>query len=291
MESILLPNKLQFKKGSNKNEAIMEFEPCEHGYGITIGNALRRTLLSSLPGAAITAVKFEGATHEFSAIPNVMEDVLQIILNLKQVRLRVHSDEPVHLQLSASGEKKITAGDFEKNADVEVVNPDQLVATLTDPKAEFKMEVIIERGRGFLTTEEKDKSELEAGMIAIDAIFTPIKNVAIKVENVRVGQITNFDKLILTIETDGTISPQDAAKESAKILIDHFNIIMEGERKPAEIPVFDPEAQTRREPAEGQEEIEEVTEEGEEKSEESEEPKEEAEKKAEEPEESAEEEK
>lgn len=232
MESILLPNKPKYTKGVSANEAIMEFEPCYHGYGITIGNVLRRVLLSSLPGAAITAVKIEGVDHEFSAVRNVSEDVLQLILNLKQVRMRVHSDEPIRLKLEATGEKKITAADFEKNSNVEIVNPNQVIATLTDPKAEFKMEVIVGRGRGFLTTEERDKSELEIGMIAIDAVFTPIKNVAIKVENVRVGQITDFEKLILTVETDGTISPQDAVKESAKVLIDHLNIVMDGEIKP-----------------------------------------------------------
>lgn len=267
MKNILLPSKLQFKKGSNKNEAIMELEPCFHGYGITIGNVLRRVLLSSLPGAAITAVKFEGASHEFSALPNVLEDTLQIILNLKQVRLRMHSDEPVRLKLNVSGEKKVTAGDFEKNSQVEIVNPEQLIATSTDKKAELKIEVMVEKGRGYLTTEEKDKSELEAGMIAVDAVFTPVKNVAVKVENVRVGQITNFDKLILTIETDGTISPQDAATESAKILIDHFNIVVEGERMPAE-EVAEPVEEEEGEEEAGEKTVEEEKEEKKEEAEE-----------------------
>jgi DNA-directed RNA polymerase subunit alpha len=225
MESILLPSKLQFKKGEGLNEAILEIEPCYHGYGVTIGNALRRVLLSSLPGAAITSVKFEGATHEFSTLPDVSEDILEIILNLKQVRMRCFSDEPVKLTMDISGEKEATAADFAKNADVEIVNPIQHIATLTDKKAHFKMEVTVERGRGYLVTEERDKSKLELGMIAVDAIFTPVKNVSIKVENVRVGQITNFDKLVMVVETDGTITPEEAVKESAKVLIDHFTLL------------------------------------------------------------------
>ena len=231
MEPILLPSKLKFKKGGSANESVVELEPCFHGYGMTIGNALRRVLLSSLSGAAITAIKIEGVSHEFSAVPNVMEDMLELILNLKQVRFRLHSDEPVRLKLEVSGEKEATAANFEENSQVEIVNPSQHIATLTDKKAELKMEVILEKGRGYQVTEESDKSKLEAGMVAIDAIFTPVKNVAIKVENVRVGQITNFDKLVMTIETDGTITPQEAVRESAKILIDHFNIVMAGETK------------------------------------------------------------
>lgn len=230
-----MPSKIQFGKGVNSNESVLEMEPCHQGYGMTIGNALRRVLLSSLPGAAVTSVKFEGLAHEFSAVPGAQEDALQIILNLKQVRLRSYSDEPVRLKLSVSGEKEVTAADFEKNSQIEIANPDQHIATLTDAKSELNMEVIVEAGRGYLVTEERDKSNLEAGMVAIDAIFTPVRNVAIKVESVRVGQITNFDKLILTVETDGTITPEDAVKEASKILISHFALLAEikkEEKKP-----------------------------------------------------------
>lgn len=229
-----MPSKIQYKKGGNSNELILEVEPCYQGYGVTIGNALRRVLLSSLPGAAITSVKFDGLTHEFSAVPNVAEDALQIILNLKQVRFRSYSDEPVKLALHVSGEKEVTAGDFEKNSEIEIVNPNQTIATITDPKAEFKMEVIVEKGRGYLVTEERDKSSLETGMIAIDAIFTPVRNVAIKIDNVRVGQITNYDKLIMTVETDGTISPEMAVKEASKILIDHLELLKGTAEEPKE---------------------------------------------------------
>lgn len=231
MEPILLPSKIQFSKGATSNEAVLEIEPCFQGYGMTIGNALRRVLLSSLPGAAITSVKFDGLTHEFSAVPGVLEDALQIILNLKQVRLRTYSDEPIRLKLSVSGEKEVTAADFEKNSQVEISNPDQHIATLTDAKSELNMEVIVEAGRGYLVTEERDKSNLEAGMVAVDAVFTPVRNVAIKVESVRVGQITNFDKLILTVETDGTITPEEAVNEASKILINHFTLLSEAKKE------------------------------------------------------------
>jgi len=225
MDKLLLPSKIKFKKGSSVNEAVLEMEPAYHGYGITIGNALRRVLLSSLPGAAITSVKITGATHEFTTIPNVKEDILEIILNLKQVRLRIHSDEPVRLILDVTGEKKVTAGDIQANADVEIVNPNSHIATLTDKKSEFKLELIAEKGRGYRVTEEKESAKLESGMIAIDAIFTPIRNVAIDVENVRVGQITNFDKLSLTVETDGTLTPQEAVSKAAQLLIDNFSLL------------------------------------------------------------------
>jgi len=225
MDKLLLPSKIKFIKGSSANEAVLEMEPAYHGYGITIGNALRRVLLSSLPGAAITSVKISGATHEFSTIPNVKEDLLEIILNLKQIRLRIHSDEPVRLSLDVSGERKVTAGDIKANSEVEIVNPDAHIATLTDKKAEFKLELIAERGRGYRVTEEKESSKLESGMIAIDAIFTPIKNIAIDVENVRVGQITNFDKLLLTVETDGTLTPKEAVSQAAQLLIDNFSLL------------------------------------------------------------------
>ncbi|MFH1193413.1 MAG: DNA-directed RNA polymerase subunit alpha [bacterium] len=234
MESILLPSKIQFKKGANSNESVLELEPCHQGYGITIGNALRRVLLSSLPGAAITSVKFDGLTHEFSAVPNVAEDALQVILNLKQVRIRSFSDEPVKLTLRVSGEKEVTAGDFEKNSQVEIVNPDQKIATTTDSKAEFKMEVMVEKGRGYLVTEDRDKSNLETGMIAVDAIFTPVRNVSIKVDNVRVGQITNYDKLTMVIETDGTISPESAVSDASQILINHFQLLAGAVEEPKE---------------------------------------------------------
>ncbi|MFH1142205.1 MAG: DNA-directed RNA polymerase subunit alpha [Candidatus Uhrbacteria bacterium] len=226
MENILLPKKFTFEPGSHENEAIMIVEPCYYGYGTTLGNALRRVLLSSLPGAAVTAVKIKGATHEFTALENVKEDVLEIILNLKGLRMKVHTDEPVKLTLKTSGQKEVTGKDIDDNADVEIVNPKMKIATLTDDKAEFEMELTVERGRGFVPTEDRKRDGGELGVISIDALFSPVRNVAYKVENTRVGDITNFDKLVMTIETDGTVNPEDAVRESAKILLDYFSFLI-----------------------------------------------------------------
>lgn len=224
MENILLPSKITFEPGSHEHEAILVVEPCYFGYGTTLGNALRRVLLSSLPGAAVTAVKIKGVTHEFSSLENVKEDVLEIILNIKALRMKVHVDEPVKLTLKKKGTGDVLAKDIDANADVEIVNPDTKIATITDDNFEFEMDLIVERGRGFRPTEER-KSEGELGLIAVDAVFSPVRNVAYKVEATRVGEITNYDKLVMTIETDGTITPQDAVAESGKILMDYFTLI------------------------------------------------------------------
>ena len=226
MEHIALPSKIEIT--SNKevaNEAKISIQPCHPGYGITLGNALRRVILSSLPGSAIIAFKIKGASHEFTTVDNVKEDVVEISLNLKQLRFICHSDQPVRVTLKTKGQKVATAGDIEKNSEVEVVDPSQVIATLTDKNAELEMDFIIQKGRGYAPVETMDKENLEVGMIAIDAIFTPIKNVAFTTENVRVGDITNYENLILTVETDGSISPADSLKQATEILLDHFNFI------------------------------------------------------------------
>ncbi len=225
MESILLPSKIRFVKGDRPNEGILTVEPCTQGYGTTIGNALRRALLSSLPGAAVTSVKIKGVDHEFSTIPHVKEDALEIILNLKALRMKLYSEEPVKLTLAAKGEREVTAKDFSKNADVEIVNPDLTIATLTDKAASLEMEITIGPGRGYRTTEERIKEKLELGNIAIDALYSPVLNVSYKVEATRVGEKTDFDKLVLQIETDGTIDPLDACRSAVGILLDHFNLL------------------------------------------------------------------
>lgn len=224
MEPIRLPTKIELIPGAQKHQATLVVEPCFQGYGTTLGNALRRVLLSSLPGAAVTAVKITGAQHEFSTLPSVKEDVLEIILNLKQLRLRVHSEEPVRLMLKKTGEGKVKAKDIESNSDVEIVNPDLHIATITDAAGELEMEIIAARGRGFVTTEDRGK-EKEIGVIAIDAIYTPIKNVGYQVVDTRVGQITNFDKLMLSVETDGTITAKDAIEQATKLLLEHFELV------------------------------------------------------------------
>lgn len=225
MENILLPNVIKFEKGERPNEGILIVEPCFHGYGTTLGNALRRVLLSSLPGAAVTAVKIKGVTHEFQAIDNVKEDVLEIILNLKSLRMKVHTDDPIMLHLKAEGKKSVTAKDIDANADVEIINPEFKIATLTDEKAEFEMELVVQKGRGYSPTEERNAENAVIGMIAIDALFSPIRNVGYRVEDTRVGEITNYDKLIMNIETDGSLTAEEAVKESTKILMDHFRLL------------------------------------------------------------------
>lgn len=240
MEPIILPSKIEIKKGKIPNEATITVEPCYYGYGTTLGNALRRTIISSLPGAAVTAVKIKGAQHEFSTMPHVKEDVIEILLNLKQLRMKVYSSEPVRLALNVKGEKEVTAKDIEKSADVEVVNKDLHIAELTNKNAELEMEIFVSQGRGYVPVEAREKEKLELGSIAVDSIFAPIKNIGYKVENVRVGDITNYDKLILTIETDGTISPEEALDQGARLLIDHFNLFIEGPKK-AEEKVNEPE--------------------------------------------------
>lgn len=232
MEPILLPTKFEITAGAKPNEGILVLEPCYYGYGTTIGNALRRTLLSSLSGAAVTAVRIKGAQHEFSSLPNLKEDVLEIILNLKLLRLRLFTDEPTKLSLHVKGEKKVTAADFEKNSSLEVVNPELHLATLTDKKAELEMEITVERGRGYVPTEAREVRPQEIGTIMIDALFSPVRNVGYRVENVRVGEITNYDKLIMTIETDGTISPDEAVRASSQILLDYVSLFLG--KKPAE---------------------------------------------------------
>lgn len=221
MEKIPLPNKVTFEElGSDKYQVVME--PLYPGYGVTIGNSLRRILLSSLPGAAVTAVKIKGVEHEFSTISNVKEDVIEIILNLKQLRMKVHTDQPVKLELKVKGEKVVTAADFKKNSDVDIINTDLHIATLDNKSADFDMEVTVNTGRGYVPVEQRENEKLEIGVIAVDAIYTPVKTVNFEIQNARVGQITNFDQLIMTIETDGTVTGKEAIDVASRILMEHF---------------------------------------------------------------------
>ncbi len=233
MENILLPSSMTFEPGATQAEATLVIEPFFYGYGRTIGNALRRVLLSSLPGAAVTAVKIKGVQHEFTAIPGVLEDALTVILNLKGLRLKCHSESPVKLTLKKTGKGEVTAADFDSNADVEIMNKDLQIATLTDDKSDFEMEITIGRGRGYSPTEEREPSG-EIGLIAIDSLFSPVRNVGFKVEPTRVGEITDYDKLTMKIETDGSITPEEAVKQSVAILLDHYNLIAEKLNGPKE---------------------------------------------------------
>jgi len=231
MEKLLLPSKISWEKGKEKNEEVVTIEPFYYGYGLTVGNALRRVLLSSLPGAAVTSIKIKGVQHEFSAIPGIKEDAIQIVLNFKKLRVKVHSADPVRLNLKVSGSKTVTAADIEKNSDVEIINKDLVLFELSDSKVAVEMQITVAQGRGYEATENRDYKVSEIGEIAIDSIFTPVVNVGLNVENTRVGNITNFDKLVLTIETDGSITAKEAFQQSVDILMDHFNILKNGPEK------------------------------------------------------------
>src|SRR3972149_11219949 len=206
----------------SETKGIFEVEGLYTGYGLTIGNALRRVLLSSIPGAAITQIKIKGVGHEFTTIPNVMEDVVEIGLNLKKVRYRVHTDEPQVLTLRVKGEKAVTAADVETNANVEVITPNVHIATLTAKGAELDIELTVERGLGYVPVEARKMEKLAIGVVALDAIFTPVTKVSMAVENMRVADRTDYHRLRLVIETDGSITPSAALHKSANILQDHF---------------------------------------------------------------------
>jgi DNA-directed RNA polymerase subunit alpha len=211
----------------DETKSVFTIEPLLPGYGATMGNALRRVLLSSLKGTAISSIKLEGVSHEFSAIPHVKEDMIEIIMNLRKINFKSHSDEPVTINLVANGPKVVTAADFKLTSNVEILNPDQYVATL-DKSANFDMELVLEVGRGFIPTEEKEIEKNDIGRISIDSVFSPVKLINFKVENTRVGQMTNYDKVELEITTNGTISPRDSLTEASKILVQYFNYIAEG---------------------------------------------------------------
>lgn len=235
MQQLLLPTKISFVEGKKPHEGQLIVEPCEAGFGTTLGNALRRVLLSSLPGAAITDIKINGVSHEFSAIEGVKEDAVEILLNLKRVRLKIFTDEPVRLSLSVKGEKEVTAGDIAKHADATVVNPSLHIATLTTKDATLTMELIAKRGRGYDPVESREKDNAEIGLLALDALYTPVRNVGFQVEHVRVGQMTNYDRLTLTVETDGTLTAQEAVEQASKILIDHFGLFTALAQVPEEV--------------------------------------------------------
>ncbi|HDM31995.1 MAG TPA: DNA-directed RNA polymerase subunit alpha [bacterium] len=218
------PPKLVFED-KKKNLGVFEIEGLYRGYGITLGNALRRVLLSSLEGAAITKVKIKNVAHEFSTIEGVMEDVIEIILNLKKLRFKMFSEGPETLKLKASGIKEVKGKDIEKNPNVEIVNPDQLIARLTSKKAKLEMEMTVEKGLGYVPVEQQKKGKVPIGTILVDALFSPIKKVSFEVEEMRVGERTDFNRLKLAIETDGTISPQEALKKASEILVEHFQIL------------------------------------------------------------------
>lgn len=247
MISLPLPPKVIQKK---KNTAVFEIEALYPGYGVTIGNALRRTLLSSLEGSSVVEVKIKGVPHEFSAVPGVLEDTIMIMLNMKNLRFKINEGESYKIELHKKGEGAVTGADFKVPSQVKLVNPEVHLATITDKKTEFDVEIIVEKGIGYVPRDQVKIKKAEIGAIALDAIYTPIKNVNFQVENMRVGDRTDFDKLSLEIESDGTITPEEAFFEACDILIKHFNIIFHGNEEPKQ----EKEVEEKEESEEGGEE-------------------------------------
>lgn len=223
-----LPPKVTQKK---KNQVVFEIEGLYPGYGVTIGNALRRVLLSSLQGAAVTQVKIKGAQHEFSTIPGILEDTIMILLNIKNLRFKIFEGDSQKIQLKVKGDGEVKGSDFKCPSQVKLINPELHIATITDKKTELDIEINVEKGIGYVPKDQVKRPagspKPEIGTIAVDAIFTPIRNVNFQVENMRVGDRTDFDKLSLEIETDGTITSEEAFFEACDILIKHFNVIFE----------------------------------------------------------------
>ena len=222
---IALPKKISYQKGTEANHGEIIIEPCFPGYGITLGNSLRRVLLSSLPGAAPVGVKIKGVDHEFMSLPHIKEDILELILNLKQLKLKVYTDEKLKLELKVHGKKEIKASDITKNNEMEVLNPELVLGTITDMAGSFEAEILVSKGLGYETIESRENKEKEIGYIEMDSLFSPVLGVGIKVENVRVGKMTNWDKLILDVKTDGTMTPEEAFHQSVAILLEQFNAL------------------------------------------------------------------
>jgi len=223
---INLPNPLKIVKKEG-NKAVFEIEALYPGYGVTVGNSLRRVLLSSLEGAAITQMKIKGISHEFSTIPGVLEDVITIMLNLKQLRFRLFAPEPQKATLKIKGEKEAKGSDFSLSAQAELINRNCHVATLTSKSAELEMEIQIEKGIGYSSKDSRQKEKLEIGAVPVDAIFTPVRRVSYRVENMRVGERTDYDRLFLAVETDGTVMPEEAVLQACETLIKHFSLLLE----------------------------------------------------------------
>ncbi len=213
-----------------KNKAVFEIHSLHPGYGVTIGNSLRRVLLSSLGGVGIIEVKIKGVAHEFSTMPGVLEDVIMILLNLKNLRFKLHDDLIQKVTLIAKGEGEVTGANFKLSPQIELANPNLHIATITDKKTELEIEVTLQKGIGYELKDQRKTGKKEIGAIMLDAIFTPIKNVNFQVESMRVGDRTDFDKLSLEIETDGTLTPEEAFSEACGIILKHFTVIAKGNK-------------------------------------------------------------
>jgi DNA-directed RNA polymerase subunit alpha len=221
--AIQVPSDVEVEEHGD-NSATFTIQPLHTGYGMTLGNSLRRVLLSSIAGAAVKGFRIEGATHEFTTIEGVQEDAVDIMLNLKGLRFKAFTDEPVILRLEKKGKGEVTGADITSNADVELVNPDHVIAHLGEAKAELKMDIMVDSGRGYLTVDEMGDDK-PSDMIAVDALFSPVHRVRYKVEHTRVGQITNLDKLNITVDTDGSLTPRQAFEEAAAIMVAQFEAL------------------------------------------------------------------
>lgn len=210
---------------NGENSSTFVIEPVEFNYGNTLGNSLRRVLISSIQGGAIVAFRIEGATHEFTTVPGIQEDVVDITLNLKGVNFKVTTDEPVELRIEKTGADVITAADIPSNADVEVMNPDHVICHVDDPKKKVVIDIVVEAGRSYQTIEESSEKRLHSDMIAVDAMFSPVTRVRFKVDPTRIGQETNLDRLEVTIETDGSVTPREAFEEAAAILVNQYTAL------------------------------------------------------------------
>ena len=225
-QDLIKPKKPTVEHGFDASRrATLIAEPLERGFGMTIGNALRRVLLSSLQGAAITAVQIDGVVHEFSSIPGIREDVTDLVLNLKQVAIRMRGEGPRRLMLQASGPGEVTAGQIQTVSDIEVLNPEMVICTL-DEGASIRMELTVATGKGYVPADRNRPDDAPIGLIAIDAIYSPVKRVAYRVENTRAGQVLDYEKLILDVETDGSLRPEDAVAYAARILQDQLQVFV-----------------------------------------------------------------
>jgi DNA-directed RNA polymerase subunit alpha len=235
-KELIKPGKLDIEPGDDpKREATIVAEPLERGFGLTLGNALRRILLSSLQGAAITSIKIDGVLHEFSSIPGVRDDVTDIVLNVKAVALRMHGEGPKRIYLRATGPGEVTAGQIEAGHDIEIMNPEHVICTLDDG-AKLSMEMTVETGKGYVPGTTNRPADAPIGLIPVDALFSPVKKVAYKVENTRVGQVTDYDKLSMRVETNGAVTPEDAVALAARILQDQLQLFINFEEPTQEKP-------------------------------------------------------
>lgn len=235
MSSITTPSTPNFEKIDERTSRFF-IDGCFPGYGITLGNSLRRVLLSSLTGAAVTEIKVKGATHEFTTLEGVKEDIVQIILNLKKVRFQLQEGtDEIKVLLKVKGIKEVTAKDIKTSTEVKVANPDQHIASLTSNKSDLEIEIKIEKGIGYVAVEQREEREKELGSIAIDALFSPIERVNFKVEDMRVGKRTDYDRIILEVKTDGTVAPEDAYNQAVEVLLEQFKAISTMEEKEEEI--------------------------------------------------------